>query len=324
MYLLNIGMKLDLTKQYIDLETVNKFIEYNSDFSNIIPIPEPHFDVVFMSYYEADADKHYELLKKRVPTAKRVNGVKGILNAYNACRKIAKTPYYFIVEGDSMICRDFSFKPTKKWITDIANLRKEEFNYEYVQLRKQIRWHSLNPVNGEIWPHSPISLVYKTIDKYNQFKESVLPINYEYLDIVNDTKLIIEDNWRERVSLLEPTIASIDGFNSSPYDAWKTGFRIGNRITTNLLNDKDKPTTNENSNRLDRWTTIGYEQKNGKYCIEGVTYGIKCARISSNWIEEYRNTTDNYKWLKETFEREYGTQYNTDRVSKETVTNSSD
>ena len=38
MYLLNISMKLDLTKQYIDLDTVNKFIEYNSDFSTIKPI----------------------------------------------------------------------------------------------------------------------------------------------------------------------------------------------------------------------------------------------------------------------------------------------
>ena len=132
MYLLNISMKLDLTKQFIDLETVNKFIEYNSDFSTVEPISKPHLDVVFMSYNEKDADKHYELLKKRVPNAKRINGVKGILNAYNACREIAKTPYYFIVEGDSMICRDFSFKPTKKWITDIANLRKEEFNYDEV------------------------------------------------------------------------------------------------------------------------------------------------------------------------------------------------
>ena len=56
---------IDLTKQYIDLDTVNKFIEYNSDFSAIKPISEPHLDVVFMSYNEKDADKHYELLKKR-------------------------------------------------------------------------------------------------------------------------------------------------------------------------------------------------------------------------------------------------------------------
>ena len=69
MYLLNISMKLDLTKKYIDLDTVNKFIEYNSDFSNVTPISEPHFDVIFMSYNEKDADKHYELLKKRVPNA---------------------------------------------------------------------------------------------------------------------------------------------------------------------------------------------------------------------------------------------------------------
>ena len=142
MYLLNISMKLDLTKKYIDLDTVNKFIEYNSDFSNVTPISEPHFDVIFMSYNEKDADKHYELLKKRVPNAKRVNGVKGILNAYNACREIAETPYYFIVEGDSIVCKDFNFKPTKEWLQSIATLNPGELNYDYIKAKHCIAWKS--------------------------------------------------------------------------------------------------------------------------------------------------------------------------------------
>ena len=310
MYLLNISMKLDLTKKYIDLDTVNKFIEYNSDFSNVTPISEPHFDVIFMSYNEKDADKHYELLKKRVPNAKRVNGVKGILNAYNACREIAETPYYFIVEGDSMICRDFDFKLPTEWLQSIASLDPGELNYDYVKARHCITWNSINPINGEIKNHSPIGLAFKSDNPYNWKSDTNFNIPHYYNnDISNEisSKSIEADSFKVQ-GIPCNTIASIDFFNSSPYDAWKTGFRIGNKLTFRLLNLNLNLKEEE---RLNHWATVGYEQKNGKYCIEGVTYGIKCAKICNNWIEEYKNTSDNYDWLKETFERKYGTQYNT-------------
>jgi len=313
MYLLNINMKLDLTKQYIDLETVNKFIEYNSDFSDVRPIPNPHLDVVFMSYNEKDADKHYKLLKKRVPNAKRVNGVKGILNAYNACREITETPYYFIVEGDSMVCKDFNFKPPQKWTKHLTTLTNDEISYEYVKRKHNINWNSLNPVNGEILNHSPVALVCKSTNNYNLFEKFKLPNNYDIDNTyeIFDETIIEEDYWKMWGSWQENNIASISFFNTSPYDSWKTGFRIGNRLTYKLLNETNKQNHNDYTIRLDKWSSVGYEQKNGKYCIEGVTYGIKCAKICNNWIEEYRNTSDNYDWLRETFEKEYGTQHNT-------------
>jgi hypothetical protein len=304
-------MKLDLTKKYIDLETVNKFIEYNSDLSDVKPIPEPHLDVVFMSYNEKDADKHYELLKKRVPSAKRVNGVKGILNAYNACRELAETPLYFIVEGDSMICKDFKFKLPIEWLQSIASLDHNELNYDYVKARHCITWNSINPVNGEIGTHSPIGLAFKSDSLYNWKCDTNFNIPYNYINDIDSKESIksIEADSFKCQGIRSNAIASVDFFNSSPYDAWKTGFRMGNRLTFRLLNLNSN--LKETEERFNHWTTVGEEQKNGKYCIEGVTYGIKCATICTNWIEEYRNTSDNYDWLKETFEREYGTQYNT-------------
>jgi len=306
-------MKLDLTKDYIDLETVNKFIEYNSDFSNVKPIPVPHLDVIFMSYNEADADKHYELLKKRVPNAKRVNGVKGILNAYNACREIAETPYYFIVEGDSMICKDFKFKLPIEWLQSIASLAPNELNYDYVKARHCITWNSINPINGEINNHSPIGLAFKSDNPYNWKSDTNFNIPHNYNnDISNEisSKSTEADSFKAQ-GIHCNTIASIDFFNSSPYDAWKAGFRIGIKLTSRIINKLKIESSHFYEERLNRWATVGYEQKNGKYCIEGVTFGIKCAKISDNWIEEYKNTGHNYDWLKETFEREYGTQYNT-------------
>ena len=40
------------------------------------------YDIVFISYKEAYAEDNWNLLKSRFPTAKRVDGVKGIHQAH--------------------------------------------------------------------------------------------------------------------------------------------------------------------------------------------------------------------------------------------------
>jgi len=59
------------------------------------------FDIVFLSYDEPLAEEHWKRLKKRFPYAQRVHGVKGILKAHKKCAKLARTDYFFVVDGDS-------------------------------------------------------------------------------------------------------------------------------------------------------------------------------------------------------------------------------
>jgi hypothetical protein len=42
-------------------------------------------DIIFLSYDEPNAEKHYADLLTKVPWAKRVHGVKGSDNAHKAC-----------------------------------------------------------------------------------------------------------------------------------------------------------------------------------------------------------------------------------------------
>ena len=48
------------------------------------------FDIIFMSYQEPDADKHWKVLVDRFPWARRVHGVKGLTNAHIECAKISR------------------------------------------------------------------------------------------------------------------------------------------------------------------------------------------------------------------------------------------
>ena len=54
------------------------------------------YDIVLISYQEPNADQNWESLKLRVPTAKRVHGVKGIHNAHISAAKKCFTKMFWI------------------------------------------------------------------------------------------------------------------------------------------------------------------------------------------------------------------------------------
>lgn len=276
----------------LDSNSLTRFITEKTDYSNIKPL-KLNFDVIFMSYHEKEAETHYQTLKKFVPNAKRVNGVKGIINAYNACRELAETPFFYIVEGDSLLCNDFDFKVPNAWIQQLPELvsTKSLVNNSKAHKGLSIAWCSANPVNGEIHPHSPISLTFKP-DK-----------PYELLEKGHEA-----DSFK--VGTVCYNIASINAFNSSPYDAWKAGFRMGNKIMFRLLNRND-PADKKYflEKRLHHWESVGYDRLNGKYCIEGVKLGKSMAKKHDTWWLEYRKTSQDYNNLKNIFIKEYGTEY---------------
>ena len=293
----------------VDLALLDEFIAEKTDYSNVKPL-NLKFDVIFMSYNEKGADKNYEILKKFVPNAKRVNGVKGILNAYNACRELSETPFYYIVEGDSIVCNDFKFKLPGIWLRNVTYCINQKLVYNNLDIESEevtstlsCKWNAINPVNGEILPHSPIGLAYKSSKPY------------DYYFGATDADL-----FKTYGAITVKTIASIDAFNSSPYDAWKTGFRIGNKLAYHLLNLENlnvrvyrgiPPDLYDNyaEERLHHWESVGYDRPNGKYCIEGVKLGKAMAKKHNTWWLEYRKTSQNFDNLKNIFIKEYGTEY---------------
>ena len=66
-------------------------------------------DVVFISFEEPNADENFARLLTFAPHAKRVHHVEGEYNAYMAALRIASTPYFFTVDGDSWILDGFRF-----------------------------------------------------------------------------------------------------------------------------------------------------------------------------------------------------------------------
>ena len=59
------------------------------------------FDVVMLTTLNINADENFENLKKVIPVAKRVDGVKGIPNAHKQAAMLADTSMVYVVDGDA-------------------------------------------------------------------------------------------------------------------------------------------------------------------------------------------------------------------------------
>ena len=66
------------------------------------------YDIVFISYNEATADKHFNNLHKRFPIAQRVNGIKGIHKAHKVAASKCLTKMFWVVDEDADIIDSFS------------------------------------------------------------------------------------------------------------------------------------------------------------------------------------------------------------------------
>ena len=64
-------------------------------------------EVVFISWDEANADEHYDILLKECPTAKRVKGVLGIELAHHKAGLLSQKPWTMTIDGDNIVHKNF-------------------------------------------------------------------------------------------------------------------------------------------------------------------------------------------------------------------------
>ena len=230
-----------------------------------------NYDVIFISYDEPNADENWEHLTDLVQHAKRVHAIKGIDAAHKAAAELATTDHFFVIDGDTKVDKWF-FRQT------LENLNP---NYVY-------SWSARNVVNGlvygnggaKLWPRH-IMLNMKSHET-NGGTDFCWMVPYYQMDAISSTTYI----------------------NATPYQAFRTGFREGVRMSL----DNGKPVKNprtgvwvENYYRLLTWVNVGTDVKNGSWatlgasvgCYEVCLGGLDVALISDyDWMEQMWNN----KW----------------------------
>lgn len=225
------------------------------------------YDIVYLSYKETYAEVNWRILEEHVlypPSLRRVHGVIGILNAHKTAATLSKTDYFWVVDADNVIVPGFEFD--YRW-------PKTELPNNPVMV-----WRAVNSVNGLIYGYGGVKLLPR---------RAVLDMTGSPVDFTTS----ISDNF-----YINNEIASNTIIDTTPFEAWKAGFRECVKLTSRIIkhsNDK------EDEERLETWTTVHGDSENGMYCVSGALsgrdYAVKCGNTES------LNKINDFDWLERVF-----------------------
>lgn len=202
----------------------------------------PPFDLIFITYDEPRGEENWKDLQARVPSAKRVHGVKGIARAWKRASEVASTSHFFTMDGDSQLMENFDFE-----LDDFQGLHDERVHV----------YRCLNHVNGLVYGYGSIHLF-----------PTKLVREFTDLEVVDFTLNVATKGF-----CIQPRVASKTCFNTSAYIAWKSGFREASKLAS-MTNAYVHTTPDPRSaKRLQVWCMLGRDVDFGNWCMLGARMG---------------------------------------------------
>jgi len=225
------------------------------------------YDIVFISYYEPNAEENYIKLTNQFPnrTIHRVTNVTGIHQAHIQAAAISTTPMFWVVDADAVILDDFKF--------DLL-LPKYDRDAVYV-------WKSQNPINDLEYGYGGVKLL--------PTKET-LEIDISSTDMTTSIS--------KKFNAM-PTVSNITAFNTDPFNTWKSAFRECVKLASRSIQGQ---VDTETSNRLDRWCTLVDDASYGVYAYSGALAGRAYGQENAGNIPALSLIND-FKWLKNQFQQ---------------------
>ena len=222
-------------------------------------------DIIFISYKEPNADENFELLKRKYPLAKRVNGVKGIHQAHVAAAKKCFTKMFWVVDGDAQVIDSFNF-----------DYEVPDHQTDHVHV-----WKSINPVNGLIYGYGGVKLLPRRLTMNMDLSKTDMSTS-----ISKNFKTVSE-------------ISNFTRFNTDPFNTWKSAFRECVKLSSKII---DRQKDEETNRRLRVWCT--YLEGNpqfGEFALKGAKEGAAYGARHRNDKESLKMIND-FNWLKDKFD----------------------
>lgn len=210
-------------------------------------------DVFFLSYDEPNAEANWLIAKKLIPTIKRVHGVDGFDAAYKLCALMSTTPYFVTIDADNEV--RWQFKYTEVEIVDGVGAYS---------------WGAMNNVNSLVYGNGGIKCWHR--------EKALTMSTHEEGGTGGE---VIDFFWAVQYQKC-PEILSDVIVNSSPYHAFRAGFREGAKM---LLEEGEKQPIEEiwlrieqqritmNMKRLAVWCSMGTDKPHGIWAMLGARLG---------------------------------------------------
>ena len=222
------------------------------------------YDVVFISYNEANAEENYLRLLDKCPRAKRVHGVKGIHNAHIKAATLCDTDMIWVVDGDAVIENDFNF-----------DLAMSSYDIDCVHV-----WRSRNPINNLEYGNGGVKL---------------LPRQLTFNMDTNTSDMTTSISKKFKAM---NTVSNVNSFNTDEFTTWRSAFRECCKLSSRTI---ERQFEEETQQRLDIWCTTGHDAQFGEHAIAGAKAGRQYGLENKNNPEELRKIND-FEWLKEKFD----------------------
>jgi len=243
------------------IDTTQEYFS-NVKYNNQYILQDITYDIFFLSYNEPNSWTNWQILSNRFPQAKRIYGEKNIYLSHKAAAEQSTTDYFWVVDADNEVLDTFNF-----------DYFVEDYDFDLVHI-----WHSRNEINDLEYGNGAVKLLPKML-----FTGSEGGIDIT-TSLSNKLKII-------------PTVASINRFASSPWNAWRSGFREAAKLASNTIARSNQ---DETTNRLAAWTTKGLDRRFGEYVVPGAVLGMQYG------LENKRNQDalikiNDWPWLYEQF-----------------------
>ena len=219
------------------------------------------FDIVFISYYEPNADENWHRLKSQFPRAKRIDKVKGIHQAHIEAAKLCQSEMFWVVDGDALIVDGFNF------------------DYEDPEKFTVHVWRSCNPINDLEYGYGGVKLL-----------PTEMTLN---MDLTKpDMTTSISNQFKSM-----PDISNITAFNTDPFNTWKSSFRECVKLSSRSI---DRQNEEETQQRLNVWMTKGTDRAYGEYAVRGAIQGAEYGSKNKTDLSALAKIND-FDWLTEIF-----------------------
>jgi hypothetical protein len=244
------------------LNTTQEFFDNLKYINDYVVQEDITYDIFFLSYNEPNSWTNWQILSKRFPQAKRVFGEPNIYLSHKACAEQSTTDYFWVVDGDNEVLDSFDF-----------DYYVEDYAFDLVHI-----WHSRNEINDLEYGNGAIKLLPKML-----------------FDITKDG-VDITTSLSNKLTII-PKVASINRFASSPWNAWRSGFREAAKLASNAISRSNQ---DENAKRLSAWTTKGLDRPFGEYVVPGAVLGMQYGMENKNNQDALTKIND-WSWLYEQF-----------------------
>jgi len=223
--------------------------------------PISEFDVVFISYDEPNADENWMDLQQKCPWAKRSHGVLGSDACHKAAAALAETERFITIDADNKVRDDF-FE---------LELDLHKFDRSDV-----LSWSGKNVINGLVYGNGGVKLWPKKVVEQMRTHEAV-----------DSGAGAVDFCWDIHYHQLNNIYSDVYN-NSTPYQAYRAGFREGVKLTLHNGQPMDwrqlaEKNHYKNHRRLLVWMSVGMDTLNGLWAMYGTRLGCYMTNMRRDW-----------------------------------------